>query len=1075
MGTWRNLQNGTSAVSAAVDVASLSISWPNDIKHGSQAIFVVFACRADTTIPTPGTATDPQGNTWTSFGTTALLAGSVDGASLYVYFAPIFKPILSTDVVTLPYANHINNSYVWASFEYVGIRNMSFPNQSSGIGQNVNQGTAVQTNNSAFGTTEQNQLCLRIYGDLGYNVNWTAAPLGTPITNIMNNLNAELWISEADSGPLGSITNTTGTLSGTGSSYLAIVMTLFGQGSREGTYEQNTASKVVGPRVKRKLFHRPIDFWATEALPDPQNTYVPPIQIANTNVGPMALRRLYHRRFVNRGIDTVAGTFNDFVLAAASLAFTGPTNLGLNVSKVLAGTLSFTGVTNLFNAITKGLAAAILSFTGPTNLLKATTKNLVTGVLSFTGSSAQKIIFNKVLAAATLTFTGPTNLLLSVGKRVTGILSFTGPTNLLKAVTKGVAGTLSFTGPTNLLKATTKVLAAATLSFTGSIKKAVSKFLATGTLSFTGALATARAFLWSLAGTLSFTGPTNLLKSINKNLTVAVLSFTGPTNLLKATTKNLVTAALSFTGAIRRSTSKFLTTAVLSFTGSITRQTGKILSGILSFTGAIASNKAFLWAMTAALTFTGPTNLLKSITKGLTVAVLSFNGTTIKSTVKQTFTGILSFTGAMAKLPKKALTATLTFTGTHVFNNVFVRALAAATLSFTGAITKKTSKSLVTAVLSFTGPTNLLKSIGKGITGGLSFTGALLRAIKVSMTTGVLSFTGSITKKTSKFLVTAVLSFTGAFTKAIIFLKVLVTAVLSFTGPTNLLKNVGKQVSGGLSFTGITNLPKAITKGIAGALSFTGSIVKKTSKFISGVLSFTGGFTAAIPSHFTDFILAAANLTFTGTRNVAVGKFLTTGTLSFVGSIKKSTSKALTAILSFTGVNVRAFPKLLTATLTFTGSITRQAGKRLTGVLSFTGPANLKKAIGKMVQATLTFTTGLLFPGRFGLAKIGIQLDSQPMVIDIAVTETLPFVVDISNYIQAGDAIGAKYASLINAATGNPVTVQWHNPITMSGNLMTIPILGSTLNLGQRYQMTVVFTLSSVKYATFITYLNVVA
>lgn len=759
------------------------------------------------------------------------------------------------------------------------------------------------------------------------------------------------------------------------------------------------------------------------------------------------------------------------------VSFTGAALKNAIGTRLTAG-LSFTGAA-LQKAVTKRITTGTLSFTGPTNLLKATTKNLIVGVLSFTGSSAQKIIFNVILAAASLTFTGPTNLLLSVGKRAAGTLSFTGPTNLLKAITKNITGGVSFTGPTNLLKATTKTLAAATLSFTGNIVKQTRTNLVVAQLSFSGAIATARAFLKSLPGVLTFTGPTNLLKAVSKNLTVGSLSFTGPTNLLKAITKNLTVGALSFTGAaLRKAISVSLTAAVLSFTGptNLLKSTSKrITTGVLSFTGTIASNKAFIWAMTAALTFTGPTNLLKNITKSLTVAGLSFTGTTIKSTAKQAFTGVLSFTGAIVKLPKKALTATLTFTGAHTFNNVFIRALAAATLSFTGAITKKTSKSLVTAVLSFTGPTNLLKSIGKVVTGGLSFTGALLRAIKVSLTTGALSFTGTLNKKTSKFLVTATLSFTGAFTRAIIFLKILVTAVLSFTGPTNLLKSVGKNVTGGLSFTGPTNLRLAITKGISGGVSFVGSTIKKTSKFITGTLSFTGGFVAAIPSHFTDFILAAANLTFTGAKSVVVGKKVT-GTLSFAGTIRKDITKKLTvAVLSFTGVTLRAFPRSLTATLTFTGSVTKQTGKRLNGVLSFTGPTNLKKAIAKAVRSTLTFFGNLSFPGKFGLAKVGVQLDSIPMVIEMAVAETLPFVVDVSNYLQAGDTVGATYASLINASTGAPVTVLWRNAITVSGNFMTIPILGSTLRLGQTYQMTIVFVASATKYATFITYIKVVA
>lgn len=421
------------------------------------------------------------------------------------------------------------------------------------------------------------------------------------------------------------------------------------------------------------------------------------------------------------------------------------------------------------------------------------------------------------------------------------------------------------------------------------------------------------------------------------------------------------------------------------------------------------------------------------------------------------------------------------------------KGLVVAGLSFTGAITSsKTFLRTLTGSLSFTGPTNLLNNIGKNISAGLTFTGNInkstIKLLSAALSfvgnlataggaghffqslTGGLSFTGAMVKTTSKN-VTANLTFTGTFLKAT---QKMLTGGLSFIGVIT-RKDISTRLSGGLSFTGNTARGIVLKVTLTATLAFTGAMSSGAviMKSLAGVLNFTGVFTKR-PGK-----TLSGGLTFTG---AALSKSIVTrlnASQLFIGGLVKFTTKNLTnAGLSFTGVftRTRTTSKILAAaTLSFTGTFRKQTGKSLTGILSFVGPTNLRLALKTLFQAVLSFAGSLPYAGVSGLAKVGIQHDSVPMNIDIAVTETLPFVVDVSNYLVAGDTITNIYASLINASTGAPVTVTWRNAITLSGNFMTIPIIGSTLSLGVNYQMTIIFKANTNKISTFITYINVVA
>jgi hypothetical protein len=149
--------------------------------------------------------------------------------------------------------------------------------------------------------------------------------------------------------------------------------------------------------------------------------------------------------------------------------------------------------------------------------------------------------------------------------------------------------------------------------------------------------------------------------------------------------------------------------------------------------------------------------------------------------------------------------------------------------------------------------------------------------------------------------------------------------------------------------------------------------------------------------------------------------------------------------------------KTFNANLSFLGFLF----KNLIGRLLFSIPATiivqLRPIVLKAVQRTTT------------------QLDSLPKTIDIAVTETYPYTIDVSQYLVAGDTVSVVVAVLTFASTGTTVTTVWQGTTSVSGNIIQVPMIGSALALGQQYQLAVTFTANSGKRLTETSIINVVA
>lgn len=98
-----------------------------------------------------------------------------------------------------------------------------------------------------------------------------------------------------------------------------------------------------------------------------------------------------------------------------------------------------------------------------------------------------------------------------------------------------------------------------------------------------------------------------------------------------------------------------------------------------------------------------------------------------------------------------------------------------------------------------------------------------------------------------------------------------------------------------------------------------------------------------------------------------------------------------------------------------------------------------------------------------------------PPSLDMATTETLPYIVDVSNYMTTGDIVVVTGIAMFKNPNGSLVEGAWYGTPTVNGNVVSFPIFGSFLKLGSSYQVQVTIRYSPVKTLTYLTFVNVIA
>jgi hypothetical protein len=239
------------------------------------------------------------------------------------------------------------------------------------------------------------------------------------------------------------------------------------------------------------------------------------------------------------------------------------------------------------------------------------------------------------------------------------------------------------------------------------------------------------------------------------------------------------------------------------------------------------------------------------------------------------------------------------------------------------------------------------------LTGTVGFTGADATLTSKGLTAATVGFTGSLTKRLARSLA-ATVSFTGAHATAAVhnFTQAL-TATLSFTGAQS--RRVGKGIAAALSFTGAQSRATAASKsatvsftgaqtrrvssGLSATVSFTGAQVRRVGHGMAATVSFTGSFATAAVHFFTQTFTATVG--FTGSLATAAVHVFTkalTATVGFTGSVTRRTARSVSATVGLTaGALTRRIGSGQSATVGFTGSIRRAIGHRLSAAVGFVG------------------------------------------------------------------------------------------------------------------------------------------
>jgi len=179
----------------------------------------------------------------------------------------------------------------------------------------------------------------------------------------------------------------------------------------------------------------------------------------------------------------------------------------------------------------------------------------------------------------------------------------------------------------------------------------------------------------------------------------------------------------------------------------------------------------------------------------------------------------------------------------------------------------------------------------------------------------------------------------------------------------------------------------------------------------------------------------------------------------FTGILGTSRTLGQRIVLGRAFMRLIASPKM-NANLSFIGSMALALSNRLRFASETTIITQARRIALKVVQRTTT------------------QLDTLPGTVDIASSELYPLAIDFTQYVGSGDTLSTPTAILIQKTTGTIIpNSTWliGNALSMSGNIVQIPINVSALQLSQTYMLKVTVTLNTNKTLTATTTMNVVA
>lgn len=269
----------------------------------------------------------------------------------------------------------------------------------------------------------------------------------------------------------------------------------------------------------------------------------------------------------------------------------------------------------------------------------------------------------------------------------------------------------------------------------------------------------------------------------------------------------------------------------------------------------------------------------------------------------------------------------------------FTQSLTAATASFAGAVSKRTSKSSNLAAGNASWSATLPRTTSKGVTASMAAWAATLgRKISKGIAAATASFAGALSKLTGKVsnLSAAMASFAGALATTKVKLQALTASMAAFAGA--ITRQTGKSLT-------------------ASNAAWAGTLARKTAK---GITAATASF-AGVLTRLTAKSISAGNAAWGGalaTSKVKV-QALTASMAAWAGGLSRQTQKGVTASMS-----------------AWAGTLTRRTAKTITAATAAWSAA-LNKFTAKSILSSMAAWLGILTPVKSGTLSgpfVGVTL-----------------------------------------------------------------------------------------------------
>jgi len=386
-----------------------------------------------------------------------------------------------------------------------------------------------------------------------------------------------------------------------------------------------------------------------------------------------------------------------------------------------------------------------------------------------------------------------------------------------------------------------------------------------------------------------------------------------------------LSAMNTLAGAISKSLGRNLDPAASNVAGSIAKSVSNAFVATVSVIGTLGTNYVSVLAFTARSLFSA--NAVKLSTKKAFVAALALIASQ-GAVVQKVFNGAGTFSGNINKGIVRSLSGFVS--GSSVIVKAIQGPAFTGAVSAAGSVTKHV-QSLFAAVVA--SGAQFTKTITRSLpNASLSTIGNITRKLSRLLSVSILAASGAVSKSESLVAFTGALGTIGSLATLLLY-----TAYENFTAAITTTGRLARATSKTLTATNAST--SALAKSVVAALSATESIVGSIAKSVQKALQATTGVVATLATELLLFVTLAS------------------GSLGVTGSIGKTTQKPISGSTAQAGRIYRSVQRVLIGGLALTGSITRQISRSLAASTIATG--GYGAGVGKIFTAIANFLGAL--------------------------------------------------------------------------------------------------------------------